>query len=299
MTGIIAGILSYQSLINPIYATEDNLKITDYDTPLILEQKIISDKIYDQRNIKFNIDLTNYKKQDLRKKIIDDTLNLKNAYLFGKTLDTIESKIKEQIDICKSNNKQVCETEYIIPENFLVKEMDIEIKIDKKEISAKVYQKYNGEEILLAYFPVAIGGKNKDYKLKKIRDFETPSGEFYLQRVVKNPFYYPPLWDKNTKKVYPGKNNPYGLFMSELASKDEKGDYLFKPKSDFDGVRIHSTNRPNSMGKKASHGCVRVHPDMAEELFPFLLHYTPHLEMKKNIRGEIIPFEKNIKVIIE
>jgi L,D-transpeptidase ErfK/SrfK len=42
-----------------------------------------------------------------------------------------------------------------------------------------------------------------------------------------------------------------------------------------DGVGIHATNRPWSVGYYASHGCIRMLPDEIEKLFPQIAVRTP------------------------
>lgn len=273
----------------------------------ITKQDITNNNIYsyNNQNMFENILLNNNystliiknDEKNIRNKIINDAKEKFNTNLFGINLDNIEKKILENIEDCRNNKEYNCNIKYEIPSNFLVKDMDLRIEVDTKKIKSTIYQKINETELVLAEYPVAIGGPNRDYKLKKIRNFATPKGTYYIQRIVNNPFYYPPTWDKNTKRVNPGKNNPYGLWMAELLEENKIGDYSFPLKRDT-GIRIHSTNRPKSMGTKSSHGCVRVHPDNANEIFPAFLRYTPHESKKKNPRGEIIPLLKTIRVDI-
>lgn len=49
------------------------------------------------------------------------------------------------------------------------------------------------------------------------------------------------------------------------------------------GYAIHGTNSIGRLGKKASHGCVRLHPKNAQKLFTLVLEYG-----KKNTSIEII-----------
>lgn len=135
---------------------------------------------------------------------------------------------------------------------------------------------------------VALGTKKKP----------TPSGTFYLRRIVENPFWYPPSWSKQKKPSKPGKNNPYGVWMSELSKINAPGDYDFSVSGDTQ-IRLHSTNAPESIGTYSSHGCIRLHPNVAEELFPYLLEHISHLPPKKNSRGTIYPLKKTIPITIK
>jgi lipoprotein-anchoring transpeptidase ErfK/SrfK len=144
---------------------------------------------------------------------------------------------------------------------------------------------------------VALGGSGKDYSTGEVRNFPTPSGHFYLKRINERPWWYPPAWAREKKPKAPGPNNPYGLWMAELFRTNGICGYEFSPPGDA-RIRMHSTNNPRSMGQYASHGCVRIHPEVAGELFPAILHYTPHREPKTNGRGTIYPFNKVIPVQI-
>jgi lipoprotein-anchoring transpeptidase ErfK/SrfK len=75
----------------------------------------------------------------------------------------------------------------------------------------------------------------------------TPSGTYKIAQRVANPTWYGP-----DKVVAPGKNNPVGTRWLGLSRK---------------GYGIHGTNDPRSIGKRASHGCVRMRNRDVEELF--------------------------------
>ena len=162
------------------------------------------------------------------------------------------------------------------------------MNIDKKSLRLRIFQKRNEEGILLLESPVALGRKG----------WETPLGNFYLRRIINLPVWYPPAWAKTNKVPKPGKNNPYGLWMSELSTQNEKGTHDFSVSGDS-MIRVHSTDEPSSIGKYVSHGCIRLPPKFAEELFPALLHYISHGEPRKNARGIIYPLEKAILLSIE
>ena len=75
----------------------------------------------------------------------------------------------------------------------------------------------------------------------------TPSGTYKIAQRVANPAWYGP-----DKVVAPGKNNPVGTRWLGLSRK---------------GYGIHGTNDPRSIGKRASHGCVRMRNRDVEDLF--------------------------------
>ena len=75
----------------------------------------------------------------------------------------------------------------------------------------------------------------------------SPEGTFTIQRRVANPTYH-----HDGKTVLPGPNNPVGTRWMGLS----------KP-----GYGIHGTNEPKSIGKAASHGCIRMAKADLEEFY--------------------------------
>jgi L,D-transpeptidase ErfK/SrfK len=75
----------------------------------------------------------------------------------------------------------------------------------------------------------------------------SPNGSFHIvSRVVK------PTWYQPGKVVPSGPANPLGTRWMGLGYK---------------GYGIHGTNRPRSIGKAASHGCIRMRNQDVEDLF--------------------------------
>jgi lipoprotein-anchoring transpeptidase ErfK/SrfK len=86
-------------------------------------------------------------------------------------------------------------------------------------------------------YPVAVGAANSP----------SPSGTFEVKNRLVSPTYYHP------GKVIPaGANNPLGTRWIGLSTK---------------GYGIHGTNVESSIGKAASHGCIRMHRKDLEEFF--------------------------------
>lgn len=110
------------------------------------------------------------------------------------------------------------------------------------------------------FYPVAIGQPGR---------FATPTGDFKLVSLVKNPTWMPPEWaGLGADAVVPaGPDNPLGDRWMGLS---------------LPGVGLHSTTQPASIGSAASHGCMRMYPTMARELFdklqvgwPVRIEYEP------------------------
>ena len=86
-------------------------------------------------------------------------------------------------------------------------------------------------------YPIAVGKKSTP----------SPSGNFHIaNRVVK------PTWYQSGKMVAPGPANPVGTRWMGLGYKV---------------YGIHGPNMPHSIGKAASHGCIRMRNHDVEELF--------------------------------
>jgi L,D-transpeptidase catalytic domain len=86
-------------------------------------------------------------------------------------------------------------------------------------------------------YPVAVGKQSTP----------SPTGTFHIVVRVSDPTYY-----HEGKIIAPGPHNPLGNRWMGLDRK---------------GYGIHGTNAPQSIGKSASHGCVRMAKRDLDELF--------------------------------
>ena len=94
--------------------------------------------------------------------------------------------------------------------------------------------------VVIATFQVAVGAEVSP----------SPTGEFTIVSRVSNPTYY------HRGTVIPtGKDNPVGTRWVGLSMK---------------GYGIHGTNAPRSIGRAASHGCIRLRNRDMERLFTIL-----------------------------
>lgn len=75
----------------------------------------------------------------------------------------------------------------------------------------------------------------------------SPTGVYRIVNSIADP-----TWYTKGKIVPAGKYNPLGTRWLGLSCK---------------GYGIHGTNRPNSIGRNASHGCIRMRNREVEELF--------------------------------
>ncbi len=94
----------------------------------------------------------------------------------------------------------------------------------------------------------------------------SPVGEFHVVCRVANP-----TWYTKGKVVPPGKANPVGTRWIGLDRK---------------GYGIHGTNAPRSIGKRASHGCIRMRNRDVEELFKLVKVGDP-VELVNQVTADV------------
>lgn len=94
--------------------------------------------------------------------------------------------------------------------------------------------------VVIATFQVAVGANVSP----------SPTGEFKIVNRVANPSYY-----HHGTVIPTGKDNPVGTRWLGLNLK---------------GYGIHGTNAPKSIGRAASHGCIRLRTRDMERLFTML-----------------------------
>jgi lipoprotein-anchoring transpeptidase ErfK/SrfK len=104
---------------------------------------------------------------------------------------------------------------------------------------------------VLKVYDVAVGAVNSP----------SPTGDFTVVNRLENPTYYRP-----GVVIEPGASNPLGTRWMGLSQK---------------GFGIHGTNQPKSIGKAASHGCIRMTQADLEELFTLV-----HVGDTVSIRAE-------------
>lgn len=95
----------------------------------------------------------------------------------------------------------------------------------------------------IAFYPCAIGMGGR---------FATPLGDARVVNRQVDPTWSPPDWSEIKKPVPPGPGNPLGDRWIGLS---------------IDGVGLHGTNQPMSIGQNASHGCMRMYPSVIRVLF--------------------------------
>ncbi len=144
-----------------------------------------------------------------------------------------------------------------IPSRFILPDTPREgIVVNLAEM--RLYRYPEGEDVVET-FPISIGR----------RDWSTPLGETRVMEKVTDPVWYPPeaireeaeeQGEELPAKVPPGPDNPLGRHALLLG---------------LDGYLLHSTNRPWGIGMRATHGCIRLHPQDIAYLFDHIRRGTP------------------------
>ena len=113
------------------------------------------------------------------------------------------------------------------------------------------YFKKDGEQLTVSTYPVGIGSTEQP----------TPMGRMYITRKKFQPTWYVPAviakdhrkkGDPLPAKIPPGPLNPLGEYALYLS----KSGYL-----------VHGTNKPASIGLRATYGCLRLYPEDIKRLY--------------------------------
>jgi L,D-transpeptidase ErfK/SrfK len=112
---------------------------------------------------------------------------------------------------------------------------------------------FKGDSASLAVltYPIGVGTEERP----------SPRGQMYVARKVTRPTWYVPAsiaadhrkkGDPLPAKVLPGPQNPLGEYALYLS----KSTYL-----------VHGTNKPASIGLRATNGCIRLYPEAIKKLY--------------------------------
>lgn len=137
-------------------------------------------------------------------------------------------------------------TKITVPTFWILPERPVNfqgILINLSEMRLFYFHKKN----LLTTFPIGIGDDG----------IETPMGKFKISHKMINPTWYVPESIRQERPelpavVPPGPGNPLGSHAMRLSGLS----YL-----------IHGTNRPWAIGRKVTHGCIRLYPEDIPKLY--------------------------------
>lgn len=143
-------------------------------------------------------------------------------------------------------------TEVLLPTRFVLPDAAREgVVINIAEYRIYFFYRVD-DELFVATLPASVGRM----------DWETPLGRTRIVSRVQKPSWYPP---QSVREEYaadgrslpsvvpPGPDNPLGDYALRLG---------------LPGYLIHGTNRPDGVGMRVTHGCIRLFPEDIEWLFP-------------------------------
>ena len=147
----------------------------------------------------------------------------------------------------------------VLPLSFILPEASRKGIVINLAAMRLFYFKKDGDLLAVSTFPVGIGTAERP----------TPRGRMSITRKKLRPTWYVPAsiaadhrkkGDPLPAKVPPGPLNPLG----------EHALYLSKP-----GYLVHGTNKPSSVGLRATSGCIRLYPEDIKRLYDTTLVKTP------------------------
>lgn len=184
--------------------------------------------------------------------IVGDTAGEMKKYtaVKGDTIYTIARKFDLGVVEVLAANKGITPktltpgTELIIPTLYIIPDVYRKgIVINLAEL--RLYNFLDDGSVMT--FPIGIGKEG----------WQTPTGDTRITLKRENPTWTPPesIRAENPElpeSIPPGPKNPLGKYAMSLG---------------ISGIAIHGTNKPNSIGLRASHGCIRMYPEDIESLF--------------------------------
>jgi len=190
------------------------------------------------------------------------------------------------------NGKSVkLSTAWILPD---LREYD-GIVLNLSEMRLYYFFRKNRSDVVMT-FPIGIGSEGK----------ETPVGTFRVIEKIVNPDWHVPASIRKEKPELPavvpaGPDNPLGAYAMRLSEGT---------------VLIHGTNRPYAVGRKASHGCIRMYPEDIPKLFQLvrnktkvtivrqpvkvgMLHDRVYLEVHRDRELSINYFNEAVRLLVQ
>ncbi len=148
-------------------------------------------------------------------------------------------------------------TQVVIPSQYVLPNVPWKgVVVNIAEMRMYYFPSTEDSEVSLVYtFPIGIGRDN----------WETPLGNFKVVEKMENPIWTVPqsVLEEARREgreipsvVPPGPDNPLGEHALML---------------DAPGYLIHGTNKPLTIGRRVSHGCLRMYPEDVEQL----IHRVP------------------------
>lgn len=180
-------------------------------------------------------------------------------YTFGAQYRTISS-LSDQVNTVQIEMALMREEmARVAAENKSFKDSDRHIAIALRE--NKLYLMEGSDPIRV--MPVATGTGRKIQVFGQMRDFSTPPGVYNVTKKETDPVWIAPEWhffEQGETDVQKIRQMP----ISARSFRGQLGKYRLVLR---DGIGIHGTTDQSSIGRNASHGCIRVGAKDLEILF--------------------------------
>ena len=113
--------------------------------------------------------------------------------------------------------------------------------------------------------------------------YKTPIGPRSLSKLIWNPWWYPPKsdWAKDAEDTPPGPGNPLGKVKIPLGGP----------------ILLHGTSKPWSIGRAASHACMRMHNRDIIEIATWLQNeFSNHAQNPLALKHQQFWFRRSYEV---
>ncbi|HYA31531.1 MAG TPA: L,D-transpeptidase family protein [Thermodesulfovibrionales bacterium] len=136
----------------------------------------------------------------------------------------------------------------VIPRFWILPDVELQKGIVINITEMRLYYFFEqSKEKVVKTFPIGIGDEG----------FDTPVGSFKVIQKIVDPVWHVPASIRKERPelptaVPPGPDNPLGSHALRLSLGD---------------VLIHGTNRPFAVGRRVTHGCIRLYPEDIPRLY--------------------------------
>ncbi|MBF0554926.1 MAG: L,D-transpeptidase family protein [Nitrospirae bacterium] len=195
-------------------------------------------------------------------KTIDNDTLLDVARLFGIGYNAItETNPKVDPWVPAEGITITIPTQWIVPEI-----LDDGILVNLAEMRLYFFFIFDGHRFVKTY-PIGIGREG----------FNTPEGLYRITGKVEDPVWRPTKRMREETPdldplVPPGPDNPLGDYWLQLS---------------IPSYGIHGTNKPYSVGRRISSGCIRLYPEDIEELFGYVRVKTPVMIINEPVKAAL------------
>lgn len=152
-------------------------------------------------------------------------------------------------------------TRIVLPTYHVLPDVKQEgLVLNLAELRLYYFHRNKSNELIVETYPVSTGRM----------DWRTPQGEARVVRKTINPAWYPP---ESIRREHAARGEPLPSVVPGGVPENPLGTramYLSLP-----SYLIHGTNRPQGLGLRVTHGCIRMYPKDIESLYSRVPVGTP------------------------